>query len=318
MPWRPVSPRLATARLLVLSVFLVPPLLVLRRARRVRLDGFWVGAARRRGRPRLRRLADPPPGPRDHLGRGGRGAGGPPRPDVPHPGQRALRPAAVRRRPVRPAGAAVRHGHRRAAHRLAAERRPDPRAADGRGRGAPRAAGRPGRVAAGRSVSAPSSPRRPDPATQPAPEAEWRHLHPLSPLLKGGIAFVAVLAYVVSQQADSFFGARARRPHPGPPGLGRDRRSWSSCSASSPGRGCRGGSRGSASPTRSSSCGPACSSASTGRCGSTGSRPSTSVGRCWPASPGCRRSWSSPPAARTRTSSCRSSPTPRPSRCASS
>jgi putative membrane protein len=51
------------------------------------------------------------------------------------------------------------------------------------------------------------------------PEREWRHLHPLSPLLKGGIAFVAVLAYIVSQQADSFFGARRDDPTQGHLGL---------------------------------------------------------------------------------------------------
>jgi putative membrane protein len=55
----------------------------------------------------------------------------------------------------------------------------------------------------------------PTPATEPTPatpQPEWRHLHPLSPLLKGGIAFVAVLAYIVSQQADSFFGAQRDDP----------------------------------------------------------------------------------------------------------
>jgi membrane protein YdbS with pleckstrin-like domain len=43
MPWRPVSPRLATARLLVLSVFLVPPLLVLLGLTALVWKGFWVG-----------------------------------------------------------------------------------------------------------------------------------------------------------------------------------------------------------------------------------------------------------------------------------
>jgi putative membrane protein len=56
---------------------------------------------------------------------------------------------------------------------------------------------------------------QPTPATEPTPEPGWRHLHPLSPLLKGGIAFVAVLAYVVSQQADSFFGAQRDDPTDG-------------------------------------------------------------------------------------------------------
>lgn len=48
---------------------------------------------------------------------------------------------------------------------------------------------------------------------------EWRHLHPLSPLLRGGIAFLAVLAYIVSQQADSLFGADRDDPTQGHLGL---------------------------------------------------------------------------------------------------
>lgn len=48
---------------------------------------------------------------------------------------------------------------------------------------------------------------------------QWRHLHPLSPLLRGGIAFLAVLAYVVSQQADSLFGADRDDPTQGHLGL---------------------------------------------------------------------------------------------------
>lgn len=51
------------------------------------------------------------------------------------------------------------------------------------------------------------------------PSGEWRHLHPLSPLLKGGIAFLAVLAYVASQQADSLFGADRDDPTQGHVGL---------------------------------------------------------------------------------------------------
>lgn len=45
MPWRPVSPKLATARLLVLAVFLVPVLLVLVGLAAFVWEGFWVGAA---------------------------------------------------------------------------------------------------------------------------------------------------------------------------------------------------------------------------------------------------------------------------------
>ena len=44
MPWRPVSPKLATARLLVLSVFLVPPLLILLALSVFVWTWFWVGA----------------------------------------------------------------------------------------------------------------------------------------------------------------------------------------------------------------------------------------------------------------------------------
>lgn len=50
----------------------------------------------------------------------------------------------------------------------------------------------------------------------PAPEAgeapDWQHLHPLSPVLRGGLAFVAVMAYVVSQQADRLVGAAGDDP----------------------------------------------------------------------------------------------------------
>jgi putative membrane protein len=47
----------------------------------------------------------------------------------------------------------------------------------------------------------------------------WQHLHPLSPLLRGGIAFLAVLAYLVSQQADAVFGARDDDPLQGHVGV---------------------------------------------------------------------------------------------------
>jgi membrane protein YdbS with pleckstrin-like domain len=43
VPWRPVSPRLATARLLVLSALLVPVLLVLLGLAVYVWTGFWVG-----------------------------------------------------------------------------------------------------------------------------------------------------------------------------------------------------------------------------------------------------------------------------------
>jgi len=44
MSWRHVSPRLATARLLVLSVFLVPPLLAMLALAVFLWSWFWVGA----------------------------------------------------------------------------------------------------------------------------------------------------------------------------------------------------------------------------------------------------------------------------------
>jgi putative membrane protein len=59
----------------------------------------------------------------------------------------------------------------------------------------------------------------PDPGATGPGQDGWRHLHPLSPLLKGGIAFLAVLAYVVSQQADALFGANRDDPTQGHLGL---------------------------------------------------------------------------------------------------
>jgi putative membrane protein len=46
-------------------------------------------------------------------------------------------------------------------------------------------------------------------------EGGWQHLHPLSPLLRGGVAFVALIGYVLSQQVDRFFGAKADDPTQG-------------------------------------------------------------------------------------------------------
>lgn len=57
-------------------------------------------------------------------------------------------------------------------------------------------------------MSAPPEQQPPGPAAADG----WRHLHPLSPLLRGGIAFAAVLAYVVSQQVDTLFGADREDP----------------------------------------------------------------------------------------------------------
>ena len=53
----------------------------------------------------------------------------------------------------------------------------------------------------------------PDVARAGVDEADgWQHLHPLSPLLRGGIASVAVLAYILSQQLDTLFGADREDP----------------------------------------------------------------------------------------------------------
>ncbi len=46
-------------------------------------------------------------------------------------------------------------------------------------------------------------------------EGEWQHLHPLSPLLRGGLAFVAVVVYVISQRVDSVFGSTPDDPTQG-------------------------------------------------------------------------------------------------------
>ena len=56
-------------------------------------------------------------------------------------------------------------------------------------------------------------------SSEPAPQVGevgeapgWQHLHPLSPVLRGGLAFLAVMAYVVSQQADRLVGAAGDDP----------------------------------------------------------------------------------------------------------
>ncbi len=62
----------------------------------------------------------------------------------------------------------------------------------------------------------------PVPGPTPAieePVADWRHFHPLSPLVKGGIALVAVVGYVMSQQADRLLGQGPDDPTGGHPGI---------------------------------------------------------------------------------------------------
>ena len=41
-----------------------------------------------------------------------------------------------------------------------------------------------------------------DPAHEPS--GEWQRLHPLSPLLRGGVVLLAILGYAASQLFDSF------------------------------------------------------------------------------------------------------------------
>lgn len=46
---------------------------------------------------------------------------------------------------------------------------------------------------------------------------DWQHFHPLSPILRGGVAFVAVVSYVVGRQFDRLFGANPEDPTAGHP-----------------------------------------------------------------------------------------------------
>jgi putative membrane protein len=47
----------------------------------------------------------------------------------------------------------------------------------------------------------------------------WRHFHPLSPLVKGGLALLAVIGYTVSQQTDRILGQATDDPTAGHPGI---------------------------------------------------------------------------------------------------
>ena len=49
-------------------------------------------------------------------------------------------------------------------------------------------------------------------AEAPTDSGLWQHLHPLSPLLRGGVAFLAVVGYAVSQQFDRIFGGGGDDP----------------------------------------------------------------------------------------------------------
>lgn len=60
----------------------------------------------------------------------------------------------------------------------------------------------------------PSKPSQPSPPSEPAPGA-WQHLHPLSPVLRGGVALVGLVGYVATQQFNSLVGAQADDPTQG-------------------------------------------------------------------------------------------------------
>ena len=120
LPWRPVSPMLTRVRLITVGIVVLPLLLVTVVARASSspagccsppspwsLVGLWAV------------WLDRASGQRDLVGRARRGDRHPQGPDAPHPGQRPLRAAPVRRHPVRAAGAGVRHRLVRDPHRLA-------------------------------------------------------------------------------------------------------------------------------------------------------------------------------------------------------
>ena len=44
-----------------------------------------------------------------------------------------------------------------------------------------------------------------EPLTQPS--GEWQRLHPLSPLLRGGVVLLAILGYAASQLFDTFLSS---------------------------------------------------------------------------------------------------------------
>jgi putative membrane protein len=50
-------------------------------------------------------------------------------------------------------------------------------------------------------------PAPPAPSVGPDPDEEWQRLHPLSPLLRGGVVLIAVLGYVVTRLVDNVLGA---------------------------------------------------------------------------------------------------------------
>src|SRR5665647_3409546 len=171
-----------------------------------------VGAARRRGRLWCVAGADhPAAGPGDRLRRARRRPADPQGGHVQVARRRAVRADAVRRRPGGPAGSLGRHRPGAAAHRVAEQRRLDPRSAPRGGRPVARPARHPRRGAAGRAVSEGSWPQpqpQPQPPPQPPPPPpppqpqghvpsdaglQWRRFHPVTPVIKGWKVLLVLL-----------------------------------------------------------------------------------------------------------------------------
>jgi len=62
-----------------------------------------------------------------------------------------------------------------------------------------------------------TEPAIPDPT--PPPEEEWQRFHPLTPLLRGGVVFMAIVGYVISTQTDRLFGSDPEDPTQGHLGI---------------------------------------------------------------------------------------------------
>lgn len=62
-----------------------------------------------------------------------------------------------------------------------------------------------------------TEPAIPDPT--PPPEEEWQRFHPLTPLLRGGVVFMAIVGYVISTQTDRLFGSNPEDPTQGHLGI---------------------------------------------------------------------------------------------------
>ena len=137
----------------------------------------------------------------------------------------------------------------------------DPGPARGRGRRAARPAGRAGGEQPGRAVTGRSGrSRAPERAAERLTDGEWHRLHPATPLLRGGIVFIAVLGFVLSNLRERIVellrrrarlrrrpGRRDLQPRLG--GLGAARRRGRAPRSASARSTCRGGCTPSASPS---------------------------------------------------------------------